>query len=73
MFALCRNMKWANLPNAGGLYDQDPTLLEKFEYIFQKLSEAEEKQQKKHDEEVKRQRNKSGRAAPRSTRMRKRF
>jgi len=27
-------MKWAHLPEPGGLYAQDPTLLERFRVIF---------------------------------------
>lgn len=48
-------MKWTHLPLAGGLYDQDPDLLDKFEYIFRKIAERE--QQEREKEEAERRRN----------------
>ena len=36
-------MKWSHLPVDGGLYDQDPDLLDKFEYMFQKIAEEEKR------------------------------
>jgi len=47
-------MKWAHLPVAGGLYDQHPTLMEKFEIIFQLRAQREAREQAKRDAEQKR-------------------
>jgi len=51
MFSLCESMKWAHLPVAGGLYDQDPDLLSKFQYMFQQRAkhESEERQKQKRE------------------------
>lgn len=48
MFQLCEAMKWAHLPNAGGIYDQHPDLLDGFQIIFYERSkhEAEEEQKR---------------------------
>lgn len=54
MFSLCANMKWNHLPNAGGLYDQDPGLLEKFTYIFAKVNEHQEQERRRQDRESRR-------------------
>jgi len=42
-------MKWAHLPNAGGLYDQHPELLEQFYWIFQRRAEKEEIKRKEEE------------------------
>lgn len=55
MFQLCRNMKWSYLPVAGGLYDQDPDLLDKFEYIFRKIAQQEAAEREKQDRESRKQ------------------
>lgn len=34
LFAICSGMRWAHLPLAGGLYDQDPRLLDKWDHLF---------------------------------------
>lgn len=52
MFALCEGMKWAHLPNAGGLYDQDPELLDGFRIIFYERSKHEEAEAKKRKNEM---------------------
>lgn len=43
LFHLCANMKWAHLPNAGGLYDQSPQLLDEFSVIFTLINEKRAK------------------------------
>lgn len=55
-------MKWNHLPNAGGLYDQDPVLLDKFNYIFSELEKREEadRQKQKRDMEAAQKKNKGG-------------
>lgn len=40
-------MKWNHLPNAGGIYDQHPQLLEEWQYIFQEKAEHEEREQER--------------------------
>lgn len=51
MFSLLSSMKWSHLPNAGGLYDQNPELLDAIRKIFaaqaQYESEQAEKQRQK--------------------------
>ncbi len=47
LFAMCKAMKWAHLPVAGGIYDQHPQLLEDFMYIFNKQAEWDELEQKR--------------------------
>jgi hypothetical protein len=47
-------MKWAHLPVAGGLYDQHPILMEKFEIIFQLRAQKEAREQAKRDAEQRR-------------------
>lgn len=48
MFMLCEAMKWNHLPLAGGLYDQDPELLDGFGIIFHERAEHDRKE---HEEE----------------------
>ncbi len=69
MFGLCEAMKWNHLPNAGGLYDQHPDMLDDFHYIFQTRAEHEENERKK--EEAKRKRDSA--QAGRRTRSRGRY
>lgn len=52
LFALLDGMKWSHLPNAGGLYDQDPKLLDDFRYIFAKRGEEQERERKKNEREA---------------------
>jgi hypothetical protein len=47
-------MKWNHLPVAGGIYNQDPDLLLKFDYIFRKRAEQEEREQTRREREQKR-------------------
>lgn len=72
LFNLCSSMKWAHLPNAGGLYDQDPVLLERFAYIFSEVAKHEEAERKKDEAKNNKKVGKSGAGAPRSTRVRNR-
>lgn len=43
-------MKWAHLPEPGGLYAQNPDLLDRFYYIIAERSREQEKQQKKQQQ-----------------------
>lgn len=53
MFSLCSDFKWNWLPNGGGLYDQDPELLDAFRYIFSEIKkyEAEQEQRRQREQE----------------------
>jgi hypothetical protein len=55
-------MKWNHLPVAGGIYDQDPRLLEQWAVIFDEKNT--------HDEEEAR-RNKAGENSPSPTTKRR--
>ena len=65
-------MKWAHLPNAGGLYDQDPELLDKFEYIFGEIAKHEKSEQEKRDKEQRDAKARKMRSGPRPIRVRNR-
>lgn len=49
MFSLCEGMKWSHLPVAGGIYDQHPLLMDKFQIIFQTRAEIEAKRQQEEE------------------------
>lgn len=49
-------MNFQHLPVAGGLYDQHPVLLEKWEFIFAEKSRYEKRQQEQQKREAKRKR-----------------
>lgn len=49
-------MKWAHLPVAGGIYDQDPKLIEEFEIIFRRVARKEEDDRRKREAEARRKR-----------------
>ncbi len=57
LFIICEAMNWAHLPEPGGLYQQNPLLLERWEYIFLERAAAEEEKRKKEERERK---NKAG-------------
>jgi hypothetical protein len=44
-------MKWSHLPVAGGIYDQHPTLIAGFFYIFQERNAYEAEKQKEQARE----------------------
>ena len=46
-------MKWNHLPVAGGLYDQDPILLDQWAYLFELQAEEREKEQERQERERK--------------------
>lgn len=58
LFALCDNMKWNHLPCAGGLYDQDPDLMDKFSVLFNLRNQHQAEEQQRQQEEMK---NRTGR------------
>lgn len=47
-------MKFAHLPISGGLYDQHPELIEKWEYIFSEKSKEEERKAQDQERQMKR-------------------
>lgn len=51
LFSLCEGMKWTHLPEAGGLYDQNPQLLDRFYFILAERSKHEAAEQAKRDRE----------------------
>lgn len=52
--------KWAVLPVAGGIYDQDPELLDKFLIIHSEINKAKEAEQKRREAEMKSKNKSSG-------------
>ena len=52
MFVLCEGMKWSHLPVAGGLYDQDPDLIDGFKLIFGLRAEHEAEEARKREREM---------------------
>jgi hypothetical protein len=52
MFALCDAMKWAQLPVFGGIYDQNPYLLECFRYIFAERGKQQERERKQQERQT---------------------
>jgi len=65
LFALCRAMEFNHLPVAGGLYDQDPELLDQWLEIW-RLQAAHDKRERE------REKRKSGGARGQSSRRRPR-
>ena len=46
LYVLCKYMKWAHLPVAGGLYDQHPKLLDEWMMIINIDSQMQNKEMK---------------------------
>ena len=46
MFNTCEAMKWNHLPVEGGIYDQDPVLLDRFRIIWSEKAKHEEEERK---------------------------
>jgi hypothetical protein len=38
-------MEFRHLPTAGGIYDQNPEMLDRFQYIWMKLNEQREREE----------------------------
>ena len=49
LFTLCAAMEWAHLPVAGGLYDQDPELIEQFTELLILKARREQDERDKAD------------------------
>ena len=47
MFSLCANMLWNHLPVPGGIYAQDPSMLDDFAVIFGEVAAAQEEEHKR--------------------------
>lgn len=65
MFALCSAMKWAHLPVPGGIYAQNPDMMDQFRYIFQEQAKEQEKERKRNEREAKNKTMRHGAARPR--------
>lgn len=52
VWILCNAMNWNVLPVRGGLYDQDPELLDDFVRIFSRKAQKEEEEQRKREAEM---------------------
>lgn len=57
-------MKWAQLPVAGGIYDQHPQFIEEIRFIFAERDKFREEEHKRREQEMKRNSG-SGRVAGR--------
>lgn len=60
MFNLASSMKWAHLPNSGGIYDQDPELLRRWGIIWQAQAERQRAEEKKREAEQRKRSASSG-------------
>lgn len=60
-------MKWNHLPTEGGLFDQDPELLERFQYIFAEQNKYDKAQQDKQERQASK-----GKGNPRARQPRRR-
>lgn len=58
-------MKWAHLPEPGGLYAQNPELLEHFQSIFSELAKEDARREEKRKREQENQKNTMGRGRAR--------
>ena len=72
MWAFCNHMKFAHLPVAGGILDQDPDLMDKWRYIFMIRSQIQEEERKKQEEQQKRAQAGGGKRPMRSSPRRRR-
>lgn len=62
MFQLCEAMKWSHLPVAGGIYDQDPALIDGFLIIWHERAEWDKEEEKRREAERKNPRTMGSRA-----------
>lgn len=46
-FGMCSAMEWSHLPVAGGIYDQDPELLEKFRILWHEKAQHDKREEAK--------------------------
>jgi len=53
VYALCAAMEWSHLPRAGGIYDQDPDLLDGFREIFAAQAEHDSNEARKQERKSK--------------------
>lgn len=57
LFSLCSAMEWNHLPLAGGLYDQNPKLIDQFRVLFHEVNEARKRKDDKRKRESGKKRN----------------
>lgn len=55
LFNICQGMNWAVLPVDGGLYDQDPKLLDQWGVLFREQAIYEDEKQKQAEAKAKRE------------------
>ena len=48
---MCQGMKWNHLPEGGGLYAQNPKLLDRFYYVMVEQSKAQNEEIEKQKKE----------------------
>lgn len=69
MYLISKSMRFAHLPDPGGLYDQSPIFLEEFLEIANAEAQRDEEEQKRDQEKQKRE---SSRMSSRQPRPRRR-
>ena len=52
LYTVCKMLKWNYLPNAGGLYEQHPKLLDDLLIVAQAEAKAEKRRQEKREREM---------------------
>jgi len=50
LYVLCKAMRWTHLPNGGGLYDQDPGLLDDW-YVIMEVEAQEDKKRREKEKQ----------------------
>lgn len=67
-YLISKSLKFAHLPDPGGLLDQSPVLLDEWTYISQEENEAEAKRQKEEERRQKHESKSSSKQMPRPRR-----
>ena len=44
MYSICKAMKWAHLPVAGGLYDQHPAFIDDMSFLMSEDAKAQKRE-----------------------------
>lgn len=60
LYAFAKALKFTHLPNAGGLYDQHPRLIDEWTTIIRVEGEVEYERQEKQRQDMAKQRKQSG-------------
>jgi len=72
LYLLCKAMKWTHLPNAGGIYDQHPKLLDDFLTCFEVDGQVQEAKHRKMEQESRNKTGGAGRVPSKRSRGRRR-